>query len=32
MPPLHGRRAFEHLKTRLGDLIQPLRCGDVYEI
>ena len=27
-----GAAAFAHLKTRLGDRIQPLRCGDVFEL
>jgi len=27
-----GAAAFGHLKTRLGDQIQPLRCGDVFEL
>jgi 7,8-dihydropterin-6-yl-methyl-4-(beta-D-ribofuranosyl)aminobenzene 5'-phosphate synthase len=27
-----GAAAFERLKTRLGERIQPLRCGDVYEV
>ena len=27
-----GAAAFGHLKTRLGDRIQPLRCGDIIEL
>ncbi len=27
-----GQAAYEHLKTRLGERIQPMRCGDQFEI